>query len=284
MEEEISLRELIEVLLRGKWIVAGISFVAVLAAGVLSFFVLPEKYEAKATIMFDNKFVAQQGLSLESYKELVTDYSRIEFVYNRLELDKKGYTITSLEESIKTEINKDAGQIEITAVGTDPKLVQKIVNILGENSVADFKKRLIADKEREIIKAERILKSIEAELESTPKLLNNFEIKNQGAQQVIQIPEVNPLFEKLSARWDDLNYSVFQLEAEKKYLEEGLESGGNGLYIMLQKAPLPKEPVAPRKMLNMAVAGVLGLMVGIFLVFFLEFWRKSAPENTDISA
>jgi uncharacterized protein involved in exopolysaccharide biosynthesis len=46
----------------------------------------------------------------------------------------------------------------------------------------------------------------------------------------------------------------------------------------LQNAPLPEEPVSPRKMLNMAVAGVLGLMVSVFLVFFLEFWRKSAPD------
>lgn len=51
MEEEINLRELIEVLINGKWIIIGICFVAVLAAGVLSFFVLPEKYEARVTIM-----------------------------------------------------------------------------------------------------------------------------------------------------------------------------------------------------------------------------------------
>jgi succinoglycan biosynthesis transport protein ExoP len=33
----------------------------------------------------------------------------------------------------------------------------------------------------------------------------------------------------------------------------------------------PKEPVAPRKMLNIAIAGVLGLMVGVLGAFFIEF-------------
>jgi hypothetical protein len=112
---------------------------------------------------------------------------------------------------------------------------------------------------------------------NTPKLLGTTEVKERGGQ-VILIPEVNPMYEKLSARWDEVNNTVTQLKADKEYLEEGLKTGGKGLFIILQNAPLPEEPVSPRKMLNMAVAGVLGLMVSVFLVFFLEFWRKSAPD------
>jgi succinoglycan biosynthesis transport protein ExoP len=37
----------------------------------------------------------------------------------------------------------------------------------------------------------------------------------------------------------------------------------------------PEKPVQPRKMLNMAVAGVLGLMIGVFLAFFLHYWETS---------
>lgn len=279
LEEEINLRELIEVLLEGKWLIAGISFIAVLAAGIFSFFVLPEKYEAKARIIFDNKFVQDQGLSLQSYEGLVTDYSHVAGVFDRLQLEDKGYTLASFKESIKTEVDKEAGIISITASGTDPALLQQAVNMLGRSSTADFKKRLIADKEREIVKAEKMLQSIEKELENTLKLLNTFEVENRGAAQVIQIPEVNPKYEKLISRWDEVNYTVSQLKAEKEYLEAGLESGGQGMYILLQEAPVPEEPVGPRKMLNMAVAGVLGMMASVFIVFFREFWRKSAPEG-----
>lgn len=275
---------MIEVLLEGKWLIAGISFIAVLAAGVLSFFVLPERYEAKARIIFDNKFVQDQGLSLQSYEGLVTDYSRVAGVFDRLQLEEKEYTLASFRESIQTEVDKEAGMISITASGTDPALLQQAVNMLGRSSTADFKKRLIADKEREIVKAEEMLQSIEKELENTPKLLNTFEVENRGAAQVIQIPEVNPRYEKLTSRWDALNYTVSQLKAEKEYLEAGLESGGQGLYILLQEAPVPEKPVGPRKVLNMAVAGVLGLMVSVFVVFFREFWRKSAPEGGENAA
>jgi capsular polysaccharide biosynthesis protein len=37
----------------------------------------------------------------------------------------------------------------------------------------------------------------------------------------------------------------------------------------------PKKPVAPKKMLNIAIAGVLGLMGGIFAAFGADYWRKS---------
>ena len=278
MEEEISLRELIEVIWGGKWLLVSITLAAVLIAGVLSFFVLPKKYEARAAIMLDNKFMEQQGLSLESYRELILTPARRDYVFDELNLEEKNYTRTAFQKTVQTEVVKEAGLVSITATGTDPELVQRTVNLLGQISVNDFRQRLIFDKEREIIKAERMLENINKALVNTPKLLGTTEINTQQGQ-IILIPAVNPLYEKLSARWEEINSSLTQLLAEKDYLEEGLQSGGKGLFIILQHAPLPEEAVSPRPLLNMAVAGVLGLMAGAFLVFFLEFWHQSAPER-----
>lgn len=47
---------------------------------------------------------------------------------------------------------------------------------------------------------------------------------------------------------------------------------------LVSQAAVPEEPVGPRKMLNTAVAGALGLMVGVFGAFALEWWRES-EEN-----
>jgi len=41
MEEKITLRELIEIILRGKWIIAALTITAMLVAAVLSFFYNP---------------------------------------------------------------------------------------------------------------------------------------------------------------------------------------------------------------------------------------------------
>ena len=81
-----------------------------------------------------------------------------------------------------------------------------------------------------------------------------------------------------------------RLEREISYLESTLKTLEDS-YLELQMvsaldpeeasftvvAPAfpPEKPVQPRKMLNMAIAGVLGLMIGIFLAFFLHYWETS---------
>jgi transcriptional regulator with XRE-family HTH domain len=36
----------------------------------------------------------------------------------------------------------------------------------------------------------------------------------------------------------------------------------------------PKHPVGPKKKQNVLIAGMLSLMFGVFLAFFMEFWQK----------
>jgi succinoglycan biosynthesis transport protein ExoP len=44
------------------------------------------------------------------------------------------------------------------------------------------------------------------------------------------------------------------------------------------RASVPSEPVGPRRLFNTAVAGALGLMVGVLGVFFIEYWRQGTPQ------
>ena len=47
----------------------------------------------------------------------------------------------------------------------------------------------------------------------------------------------------------------------------------NGVLQVGSYAAVPEKPVSPRKMLNTAVAGTLGLMLGVFGAFAVEWWR-----------
>ena len=47
----------------------------------------------------------------------------------------------------------------------------------------------------------------------------------------------------------------------------------NGVLQVGSYASIPEKPVSPRKLLNTAVAGMLGLMVGVFGAFAVEWWR-----------
>jgi uncharacterized protein involved in exopolysaccharide biosynthesis len=62
---------------------------------------------------------------------------------------------------------------------------------------------------------------------------------------------------------------------------------------LASRASAPEEPVSPRRLLNTVVAGALGVIVGVFGAFFLEYWRQGeaaeaasagelAPERVSI--
>ncbi|MDR5659936.1 Wzz/FepE/Etk N-terminal domain-containing protein [Serpentinicella sp. ANB-PHB4] len=51
---------------------------------------------------------------------------------------------------------------------------------------------------------------------------------------------------------------------------------------VLDRAEVPNNPISPRVKLNIAIAGVLGLMASIFLVFLLEFLDNTIKTPTDV--
>ncbi len=51
---------------------------------------------------------------------------------------------------------------------------------------------------------------------------------------------------------------------------------------IIDRAQLPQNPISPRKLLNMLVAAVFGFMIGIFLVFLLEYLDNTYKTANDI--
>lgn len=51
---------------------------------------------------------------------------------------------------------------------------------------------------------------------------------------------------------------------------------------VIDKAEIPLGPVSPNVLLNIAIAGVLGLMLGVFLAFLLEFLDNTIKTPEDV--
>ncbi|MBU5436773.1 lipopolysaccharide chain length-determining protein [Tissierella sp. MSJ-40] len=51
---------------------------------------------------------------------------------------------------------------------------------------------------------------------------------------------------------------------------------------VIDKAQPPENPVKPRPKLNMAIAGILGIMAGVFLAFLLEYMDNTLKTPEDI--
>jgi len=87
-----------------------------------------------------------------------------------------------------------------------------------------------------------------------------------------QLQEITAESERLTNA-QDLTSETYMTLVRK--LEEARISAQeqNGVLQVGSYAAIPEKPVGPRRMLNTAVAGVLGLMLGVFGAFAMEWWQ-----------
>ena len=51
---------------------------------------------------------------------------------------------------------------------------------------------------------------------------------------------------------------------------------------VIDKAILPQKPVKPNKIMNITIASVIGMMIGLFIVFLLEYLDNKLKTPQDI--
>jgi uncharacterized protein involved in exopolysaccharide biosynthesis len=69
----------------------------------------------------------------------------------------------------------------------------------------------------------------------------------------------------------------------RKLAEVRFEVDGDAAQVLSQ-ARAPRKPVAPRRLYNTAIAGVLGGMLAVLGVFFADYWRQEPEEKPDRKA
>jgi len=246
MEEEISLRELIEVLIRGKWLIAGITLVAVLVSGILSFFVIPPTYEAKTTLMVSPLLSNNQPLpgdtayntllnflsqfpqmTLETYRVQVTNPHILNQVIKELNLDPKKYSVSSLGKSIDVEAIKDTNLIRITVKDTDPEMAAKIANTLAPKFVDFLSNTLKEQMGKTAVYLKNQMLEEQKNLDRITEELKNFMAQPQSVNELQQ--DITAKLQLLT----EFKTELVKLDVQEKAVRSSLES---------TKARLAREP------------------------------------------
>jgi len=132
-EEEIDLREYINVLLKRKGVIILIFLIAVITAALVSYFVLQPVYEANVVITVSKPKIKNSlvdEISLEEYKNLIKDIEIEEELIRKLNLDKPFIEVTpyDLERMITIELPKDTNLIKMNLQASNPKLTKDMIN------------------------------------------------------------------------------------------------------------------------------------------------------------
>ncbi|QMV41725.1 Wzz/FepE/Etk N-terminal domain-containing protein [Cohnella cholangitidis] len=175
MDQEISLREIIEIILKGKWIVISVTLVAILLSGIFSFFVLPPTYESNSLVRIAtaNEEGAEQ-LDISTFIESVKSDTAINRLIEKLQLDQSKYTIGSIRSLIHLEALKDINVMKIKVKGKDSLLITNIANLLAYELANRIE---ITDRSKSIVEFQSKLKELTDEIISTKSQLT--EAQNQ---------------------------------------------------------------------------------------------------------
>ena len=153
---EISLREIIEVLLKGWRLIAIITAVCLLFSGIFSFFILEPTYEAKTILMASDTASSLTNLqsnkediagvldllatypimTLQTYKEQIKNPQLLQQIIDELKLDNYGINSENLIEMIDLKTIPDTNLIAISVTHKDPKLAANIANTLTNKFTA----------------------------------------------------------------------------------------------------------------------------------------------------
>lgn len=281
-DDEIDLREVFAVLWKWKWTIVGVTLAFMLVTFVISKFFIEPVYEAQAIVaptslnsvkgsslsyVVDaqnslqwqmsedmNQILQLPQVNIENFNALITSNHVIIRSREALGLDQ---TAAEIRERIQVEHDTKTNTMKIVVSGTDPEENSKLANTLVEQTISYVKELNQQSMTTMIKNLENQLAQAEADLNTMTSEPNHFP---SSVREEREIKSREQLVDLLSIK-------IMELEILQSLIND------QDQIIVLSPATPPRTPVAPRVMLNTAIAAVLGFMLVIFAVFILEYMR-----------
>ncbi len=124
----------------------------------------------------------------------------------------------------------------------------------------------------------RVLEAKSAEIEGR---LAELEPRILALQEELQ--QIRTEEDRLTRARDVARETYMTLARKVEEARIAAEDASTGEVRLASQAAVPEKPASPRKLLNTAVAGVLGLMLAVFGAFVTEWWRSGGVETTDFT-
>ena len=265
-EEEIDLREYINVLLKRKGIIIIIFLIAIITAALVSYFAISPVYQSStifSVAQIDGRAVINTTESLEIMRSNIL----LDEVINRMDLE---ISAGQLKSQIEVKNLKGTNFIEVSVVDNSPEkaknLAENITEVFIKQNQGKYREKvkLVEDRlktlEEQIAEFEKNIEEIKKTIKeiATSKELSEGERQFQTSLLLSSSVTERELYNTLTDQASSFKTSLKSCEDFK----------------IINNAQMLVSPIKPNKKLNILIAGVLGLFIGIFVAFFLEFWQK----------
>ncbi len=269
-EDEIDLYELLLVLWRRKKVIF-LTFLVFLMFAAIYAFLSPPVYRQTVLIKLPLNNMPLNNmplLSAEEAKEIVHSLGNLLEEHNYVKLagvleikeDEARQIVKISPQTLRRSNNLLKVVIETHTRSLLPKIAQGIVDFINENPYLKEKIRIW---EQTLDQKERTISVRLASLEN----LKNY-ILSEIQKGNLRLLGFNPL--DLEGYILNLKQQLEVIKAQRKLI--------SGAELVVSGA-LPRKPAKPKRALILAVAGVSGLFLGVFLAFFVEWWEKAREEH-----
>jgi uncharacterized protein involved in exopolysaccharide biosynthesis len=277
-EDTIELIDIFMVIWRRKRLIIIGTLVCMITGGAVSF-IMPKTYETKTTI----KIGKVTGKIIEdpfALSKTITSEPFLAGVVNTLGLDNSN--IARLENQINVSIIgekklNDSQVLLLTVQADSPQKAVERANIIV-NVVIKRHKVLFEEHMKEHYNYEKYL---EGQIK-----WGDEEIKRLGEsiRELSINPQVNALaIILLRAQFEEKEVGLVELNRELRDVRIENYSAINSANTTVVDPPiLFKKHIKPKKTLNIIVAGVAGLMIFIFIAFFLEYLLKMEKRKQGV--
>lgn len=306
MEDSIELREMIEIILKGKWIISVVTIIFILLAGILSWFVLPEKYESKAVVQVASSVqdtgIMESFVATEFTPQVYSQRIKNELIMNEA-FERENLSNKFSPGNLNVNIEPNTNLLTLTYTSNLPKNAQKELETIMDvtkNEMNISVQNTLKDLE---MTYNREAKSLTNEIDSIINDYNTIVRENRlpevlilqtilNSEMIVNITDEQT--KALSNVSGSVQNQLLQLQAQiqtksKEYqnvlakyqsVKTGLESFKPDPFIRVISEPsLPKEQSSPNHLLALIIGLVLGIMLGLGVTFFREYWRNSSSIN-----
>ena len=265
---EIDLYEYLMVL-RKRWpTVVGILVFALTAAGAVSL-LLPKVYRVKAAVMPPILGISDSrplyAVSPEDLAALIREGTFDAEVIRKLKLKEQ-------ELRIKATVKRNGSTVILSYDTANPDLGVKVLKGLivsisqrYDEVVSKWRETIdqqIASFKDEEVALENRLTELQQLRQKLPKALSGNPSKSESLQNMLLLGSIyDSQITEMMNRLENLRWKMINLQARRSQLR--------GLWVVSPPSLSPL-PVKPRPLLNLSVAGVLGLFVGVLVAFLLE--------------
>jgi capsular polysaccharide biosynthesis protein len=282
MTEEVELIDYLRVIWKWKWLIVLVTFAFILAAGIISW-LQPPSYQATLVLKIGqvttvNENGVFQEIMIEdpnNVKERLSSKPLLFSIIENKQLKPGSVALRDAEaELVRIEPEEQkSNMLRFSIQAGSPEEVVSLIDLIAEEIIDQHRRKF-----DEVMKINFLLQE---------------ELEKQIASNEEEIRGVKSTLSQIEGRpGDDVSVKIL-LQANLAEKERTL-SELKGMYrrVQLANSPIgsentkiltpaikPKRPVSPKKLLNITLAAIVGLMGAVMIAFFLEYLQTVEGEG-----